>query len=330
MPKKLWTQSSFVSSEYPTLYHYTDAGGVRGILENNTIWATHFQYLNDVQELVIGKDRILPRAIAAAKEKLRHWTHDKEMLDQMNRHGGFDLVVTHEMTNLVSAVFDTTIKVSPPYIASFSAHLGDEDTRNGSLDMWRAYSKDDGGGYAIAFETKSLEALLSEEIDRHAYYMLHMQDVSYTDSDTDEITGLTDILSDVLNGFIRRMDWATTGAMRDPEDLYQPATLELTRHKSGYFRSENEVRLVASPQTNWGSPSARSLTGRQLFHRISGGAFVPTLAVFGDDVATFRITRIIVGPGDRQEIRVSGLKSYVRQLGREIEVMGSAIPFRMV
>jgi hypothetical protein len=29
------------------LYHYTDAGGLHGILNNNSVWPTHAVYLND-------------------------------------------------------------------------------------------------------------------------------------------------------------------------------------------------------------------------------------------------------------------------------------------
>lgn len=312
------------------MYHYTDAGGVRGILEKNQLWGTHFRYLNDIQELVTGKDRILTRAVAQAKTRLSYWNRAPGMVAQMNRHGGFDAVVSHEMTNLVSAILSTTAKVSPPFITSFSSHQDEVDRSNGSLDMWRAYSKDLGGGYAVAFETAALEALMEEEIVKHKYYMLHMQDVSYNDSDSDQITTLSEALVDVLNGFIGKMDWTIEGPIRDPSEIYQPASIELTRHKSGHFRNENEVRLVASPQTKASSPSVEPVTGRPVFHRISSGAFVPTLGVFGADVTKFTIPRIIVGPGDRQELRITGLKSYVGSLGRDIEVVGSTIPFRMV
>ena len=36
------------------LYHYTDLGGLKGILEHRQIWFTHYQYLNDPSELVFG------------------------------------------------------------------------------------------------------------------------------------------------------------------------------------------------------------------------------------------------------------------------------------
>ena len=35
-----------------TVYHYTDAAGLIGILKNRQIWATHVTYLNDASELL--------------------------------------------------------------------------------------------------------------------------------------------------------------------------------------------------------------------------------------------------------------------------------------
>jgi|KBSMisStaDraftv2_1062788.scaffolds.fasta_scaffold981979_1 hypothetical protein len=34
------------------LYHYTDAGGLAGIVKDAVLWATDFRYLNDRLELV--------------------------------------------------------------------------------------------------------------------------------------------------------------------------------------------------------------------------------------------------------------------------------------
>ena len=36
------------------LYHYTNAGGLRGIIESQKIWFTSYPYLNDPSELTYG------------------------------------------------------------------------------------------------------------------------------------------------------------------------------------------------------------------------------------------------------------------------------------
>jgi len=39
------------------LYHYTDATGLKGVIENDEIWFTDFRYLNDPSELRHGISR---------------------------------------------------------------------------------------------------------------------------------------------------------------------------------------------------------------------------------------------------------------------------------
>ena len=33
------------------LYHYTGIHGLKGIIESQTLWATHYKYLNDAEEV---------------------------------------------------------------------------------------------------------------------------------------------------------------------------------------------------------------------------------------------------------------------------------------
>ena len=49
------------------LYHYTDAGGLHGILKSNTLWATHAAYLNDSQEFIYGTDLVRQELLAWAR-----------------------------------------------------------------------------------------------------------------------------------------------------------------------------------------------------------------------------------------------------------------------
>ncbi|MEI9871369.1 DUF2971 domain-containing protein [Enterobacter hormaechei] len=42
-----------------SIYHYTDLNGLKGIIENNSFWATNFYFLNDSQEIEHGIKCIL-------------------------------------------------------------------------------------------------------------------------------------------------------------------------------------------------------------------------------------------------------------------------------
>ncbi|MFP2249460.1 DUF2971 domain-containing protein [Enterobacter ludwigii] len=41
------------------IYHYTDLNGLKGILENNSLWATNYAFLNDSQEIKHGINCII-------------------------------------------------------------------------------------------------------------------------------------------------------------------------------------------------------------------------------------------------------------------------------
>ena len=43
--------SKSLAEEHPELFHYTNAAGLAGIIKNQTLWATHYAYLNDSEEI---------------------------------------------------------------------------------------------------------------------------------------------------------------------------------------------------------------------------------------------------------------------------------------
>jgi hypothetical protein len=51
---------SKISDTHPELFHYTTAAGLSGILESNSLWATHSSFVNDAEEILGFYDRILP------------------------------------------------------------------------------------------------------------------------------------------------------------------------------------------------------------------------------------------------------------------------------
>lgn len=109
------------------IYHYTSIEGFKGIIENNELWLTNTEFVNDTMECKTFYEYI-DQLIASeiknenVKTQLREWKRDKE---HQNTNGHDD--------------------VSSYYIASFSK----EDD---SLEQWRAY-----GSYCcIGFEVDKL------------------------------------------------------------------------------------------------------------------------------------------------------------------------------
>ena len=115
----------------PIIYHYTNDVGLKGILETGEFWLTDIFSLNDPSELTHGYSI----AIDALMGKIAG-----------------DSVVAQKFANnfAVFAEQGAIPKVAHFFMCSFSS-CGDD------LGQWRAYA-DNGRGYVLGFEAKSLES----------------------------------------------------------------------------------------------------------------------------------------------------------------------------
>ena len=106
------------------LYHYTNAQGLRGILESGRVWFTDYRHLNDPSELTHGikvAHDVAQSLCEGADDRVRSFLEDFVfMLRPDNFAGNLEF-----------------------FIASFSRKRDD-------LGQWRAYA-DNGKGYAIGF-----------------------------------------------------------------------------------------------------------------------------------------------------------------------------------
>ena len=123
-----WTTQQLVAEQEATkitqpLYHYTNAPGLRGIVESQKVRLTGYPYLNDPSELIYGMG-IVHKLLKEISEE----THDGlvDMFCQIVNN-----VFQHEN-------FSDTFGF---YIASFSRARND-------LGQWRAYA-DNGRGFAL-------------------------------------------------------------------------------------------------------------------------------------------------------------------------------------
>jgi hypothetical protein len=112
------------------LYHYTNAAGLLGIIENNKIWATHINYLNDASELVYAR-RLIEEAIARHRQTFRS-------------------AVAQEFFRLARDTFDVSHTMDV-FVACFCEE-GD------LLSQWRGYAQA-GEGYSIGVDGEQLGSI---------------------------------------------------------------------------------------------------------------------------------------------------------------------------
>jgi len=78
-----------------TLFHYTTASGLLGILNHAKIWATDLRFLNDSEELVYSQD-VVAEAIRVMENPIDrpdHWAHQlgEAAVETFTRYQGYVL-----------------------------------------------------------------------------------------------------------------------------------------------------------------------------------------------------------------------------------------------
>lgn len=75
---------------HPELFHYTNAEGLIGIIESQSIWATHYAYLNDSEEIRHFLKHRLPALLrTVGNEHLDELiAQDQSTLSRIDRQGG--------------------------------------------------------------------------------------------------------------------------------------------------------------------------------------------------------------------------------------------------
>ncbi|ATQ31315.1 hypothetical protein CS378_22940 [Rhodococcus ruber] len=125
------------------VHHYTDTGGLIGIIQGEKLWATNIQFLNDSLEYDFG--------LRAVIDALR------DSLARAKESDSPTILYSIELENAVQAGITMLESTGPSpkdgqYVCCFSRCFDD-------LGQWRGYATD---GYCITFDEHKLTKSLSE------------------------------------------------------------------------------------------------------------------------------------------------------------------------
>jgi hypothetical protein len=195
------------------LYHYTNQGGLLGILESKEIWASHTQYLNDAREF--------QHAIDLMKEELSRMKTEAAYRDKGHLVGELEEALTLKGTGTMNVC-----------VCSFS--------ENGDLlSQWRAYGGS--SGFSIGFPGDFLKVIAKG----HSFWLAP---ILYEDHDQRQFvrTLLNDVLTEnVQRGTIEHEDenehLPVGGNLLAYLNRYAP----IVKHKS--FLEEREWRIITRP-----------------------------------------------------------------------------------
>lgn len=199
-----------------SLYHYTDAHGLMGIIQQRALWATDMGFLNDSKEMFAGISLIERRCA--------------EILAANSQRDDKVVRATRGLYQYMPRFIYDNLTMRDIYVVSFSrAH--------DNLRQWMAYCPKN-AGYAIEFdETKILPP---EGVDLKKTVVCRLEKVDYDEKDLDNIISIESITQK-----IERRDVSI-------EDTTLEIVNDLIFHccaiKSAEFYDEREIRLVIQSQ----------------------------------------------------------------------------------
>jgi hypothetical protein len=295
-------EGKFIQS-YPELHHYTGWEALKGIFTLNSMWATHYQHLNDRTEV----------------------SHMKEYLSSLvprNRAERRNAKIK------IQQLYDKTFKqFVTPYIVSFSTHAAgsDFDRENGILSQWAKTRGSDGveiggygrHGYAIVFDTAQLNDLINKEFETYLYTQTVYSNVVYNYG-IDAFRAAFDALIQEAAWFIWDREAETPWGHRSLPKNYARAEQFISdfvkttvSFKHLRWSQEQEVRIVAHPKDpselvhirDSDPDDIRALRNRQpkeIHLREKDGQTIRFIKLFDGLKADLPIKRIIVAPDEDQ------------------------------
>lgn len=322
-----------VSQQYPELLHYTTLDGLRGILSSGCLWATDADFLNDSSEIRhFFNERLRELILNDARQYALELARVPQYLARMIKDGGIERVVGLEADAWHSTLHRVTLAMNRPFVLSLSGPSDAQVQHSGLLSQWRGYGSD--GGYALVFDTRKLEAMLTAEAQAHHYMHVQIGDVYYLGIDPQLQPATPDVeeYEAIVHQGVSRM--MRGGTAEETDRFYEAVTSLSCVYKHWGFWEEREIRVVVVPASGEvaraGEPQAPPQKEVKLIDR--GEKKLPYVELFSarraaDPDARLPINRIIVGPHKNRKLHAESVRQALMGAGYVAEVVESQIPY---
>lgn len=321
--------SDQISEGQAPIFHYTDASGLLGIVQNHELWATEASGMNDVSEAIQGWDFI------------KTWLERQDSADRIIR----------EMERTIDASERAGFK-GPSGVFMLCA-----STRGDDANQWRLYGTE-GRGYAVELDPGIGLGVCSADEDLHeqpegstvpthgrtdwTFLFEELETkvpitpwlpVLYEDAD--KVATLERLRAAARESY-KRVSGPDDGSLEDFRgDLLQDLAIVAKLMKGQGFSGENEVRTVVTegPSPRWSLANYRaSRYGVVRYARVkvdqSKGHYKRILTKTQADAAgPLPIKSVTVGPLVRTENAIPTISALLKANGYdEVEVKESEIP----
>jgi len=303
--QRAWRDSRIqasVSDSPQSLWHYTDAHGLEGIVENQYFWATETRFLNDAAETTYGQDVFL----TVLEELVR------------NRES--------RTRDLIAKAFFGAGRPASSFVDEHSRTFVTCFCDDGDLlSQWRAYAgRDSVGGYALEFCPPG--ALVNWAIAAPIDPPVQLRKISYDPLEQErEARRLIEPLLAVMGPHVydKSISNSCVAALVDGMVDFSSAA----KHPS--FAEEREWRFIYTVPKDLGMAKPTL----PVKHRVSGGVFLPyvqltVLAGVGTSYNRLPLRTINCGPSLHPARKKRGLESYLSERTgyKGVNVTGSDSP----
>ncbi|EKF9993546.1 DUF2971 domain-containing protein [Vibrio cholerae] len=196
------------------LYHYTDAYGLIGILQNRSLWATDINFLNDSMEFEAG--------ISALKQ------YCNLQISNINAHN-LSTQLEDSLTDLynnIHSIIEKNLRNRNNYIISFTS-------KKDNLRQWMSYCPPN-SGYCIEFDSE--EILLSGDKESELNLIARVEPVDYKDGDFERRLGIKTLINSLDDPCINIDQFSV--------NLVNEIMFHACAIKKCEFHDESETRIV--------------------------------------------------------------------------------------
>ncbi len=301
-------------AEPELLYHYTTEKGLYGILESDTIWATHYKFLNDSSERTLGFDI---------------YRNATESVDRST------LVIPQHIMQAEREVLCNYFNEIDAYVVSFTKDSWDygRDYPGDRLSQWRGCAQGT-QGYCLGFSSTSISEIAAN-LHRLICIAGILRDCTYSEKalmqvvDEQRRAHLINLRRIAESFFMSHQDKSeyVPAQNKDFMDEVRRHAVEMITECSLYkhpaFWEEDEVRLLAY--------FVKDISGSQKV-KLRDGQLGKTpyleipLSLKGE---ISPLKKIVVGPSAFQDQARARLHILLEQMRiRNAEVVPSKIPYR--
>jgi hypothetical protein len=311
-----------------SLFHYTTAQGLLGIVKDRCLFATHADFSNDSSECKL----ILPHLIKVVAEEYKQCVTrliaSRVMSEEiLHEHG--QGVFEEEARNTVGLMLQAVNNTAPYFITSFCVH--DESSyeySNGLLSQWRSYAR---GGFAIEFDEFAIDALNNEEMAGWCYQGMITNNVAY---ENHELHVKPSQFKGMAGAFLRailpdnpKVDEILGTARIDDFARAFLSVAPFLKHFG--FREESEYRIVAlCSRPTRRDPGEKRANKEIQFRSRQDGNVIPYIALYEGLRKPLPIKSVIVGPHAHQENQRLAVELLLERYNVDADVRVSETPFR--